>query len=301
MFVHTGPFAQHRPRQLVDLADLIGLKLADYVVTESGFGADMGIEKFINIKCRDSGLRAGRGRDRRHGARAQDAQRPVPHRGRPPARPRAGPRGPRGGRGRLRNLEKQIENARTFGVPVVVAINRFRTDTDAEIELIRRRVARRGRRGRRGQRGLGQGRRRRRGAGARRARGGRAAQAPSASSTSSTGRSARRSRPSRPACTAPTASTTCPRPTRRSRSTPSSGFGDLPICMAKTHLSLSHDADAQGPPERLPRADPRGARRRGRGLPLPALGEMRTMPGLPSEPNTWKIDLDDDGNVVGLF
>jgi len=79
------------------------------------------------------------------------------------------------------------------------------------------------------------------------------------------------------------------------------GYGHLPICMAKTHLSISHDPALKGRPSgfRVPIRDVRASM--GAGFLYPLLGEMRTMPGLPSEPNTWKIDLDDDGNVVGLF
>jgi len=79
------------------------------------------------------------------------------------------------------------------------------------------------------------------------------------------------------------------------------GFGNLPICMAKTHLSISHDAALKGRPSgfRVPIREVRASM--GAGFLYPLLGEMRTMPGLPSEPNTWKIDIDDDGNVVGLF
>ena len=79
------------------------------------------------------------------------------------------------------------------------------------------------------------------------------------------------------------------------------GYGNLPICMAKTHLSISHDPSLKGRPRgfRVPIREMRASL--GAGFLYPLLGEMRTMPGLPSEPNTWKIDLDDDGNVVGLF
>ena len=79
------------------------------------------------------------------------------------------------------------------------------------------------------------------------------------------------------------------------------GYADLPICMAKTHLSISHDPSLKGRPRgfRVPIREVRASL--GAGFLYPLLGEMRTMPGLPSEPNTWKIDLDDDGNVVGLF
>ncbi len=79
------------------------------------------------------------------------------------------------------------------------------------------------------------------------------------------------------------------------------GYANLPICMAKTHLSISHDAALKGRPSgfRVPIREVRASM--GAGFLYPLLGEMRTMPGLPSEPNTWKIDLDGQGHVVGLF
>jgi formyltetrahydrofolate synthetase len=79
------------------------------------------------------------------------------------------------------------------------------------------------------------------------------------------------------------------------------GYDRLPICMAKTHLSLSHDPSLKGRPQgfRVPIRDVRASL--GAGFLYPLLGEMRTMPGLPSKPNVWKIDLDDEGNVIGLF
>jgi formyltetrahydrofolate synthetase len=79
------------------------------------------------------------------------------------------------------------------------------------------------------------------------------------------------------------------------------GYANLPICMAKTHLSISHDPNLKGRPRgfRVPIREVRASM--GAGFLYPLLGEMRTMPGLPSEPNAWKIDLDEDGNVVGLF
>ncbi len=123
----------------------------------------------------------------------------------------------------------------------------------------------------------------------------------SGSSTTSTGRSRRRSRPSRPASTALTAWTTSPLPSSRSGRTPSWATGTCRsawprrICPSPTTRAL------KGRPRgfRVPIREVRASL--GAGFLYPLLGEMRTMPGLPSEPNAWKIDLDDEGNVVGLF
>src|SRR5713226_7771935 len=139
VFVHTGPFGNIAHGNSSILADLIGLKLADCVVTESGFGADMGMEKFVNIKCRYSGLVPDavvmvctvRALKMHSGRFRVVAGRPLD-----PALTREDLKAVEDG---MANLDKQIENARLFGVPVVVAINAFPTDTDAEVELIRQR------------------------------------------------------------------------------------------------------------------------------------------------------------------
>src|SRR5215468_3229994 len=139
VFVHAGPFANIAHGNSSIIADLMGLKLADCVVTESGFGADMGMEKFMNIKCRYSGLvpdavvmvATVRALKMHSGRYRVVAGRPLD-----PALAREDRKSVEEG---CANLKKQIENARLFGVPVVVAINRFPTDTDGEIELIRQR------------------------------------------------------------------------------------------------------------------------------------------------------------------
>ena len=111
----------------------------------------------------------------------------------------------------------------------------------------------------------------------------------------------RRSRRSRRGSTAPTASSTCRRPRKSLKQYEDLGYGHLPICMAKTQYSLSHDAALKGRPTGFTRPDPRGPAVGRRGFVTPLCGEMRTMPGLPSRPGGEKIDIDADGNVVGLF
>jgi formate--tetrahydrofolate ligase len=300
VFVHAGPFANIAHGNSSIIADLIGLKLADCVVTESGFGADMGMEKFMNIKCRASGL-------------APDAVVMVctvralkTHSGR--FRVVAGkPLDPGLAREDLKavadgcvNLEKQIENARLFGVPVVVAINAFPTDTDAELTLIRERSLAAGAEG------------------AYRsevwAKGGAGAEELAAAVLEATERPKafrflyELDRPIKEKIE--TIATKIygadgvdylPHAEAQIRTYTELGYAGLPICMAKTHLSLSHDPALKGRPRgfRVPVREVRASL--GAGFLYPLLGEMRTMPGLPSEPNTWRIDLDEDGHVVGLF
>src|SRR6266545_1948398 len=139
VFVHAGPFANIAHGISSIIADLIGLKVADCVVTESGFGADMGMEKFMNIKCRYSGLTPDavvmvctvRALKMHSGRYRVVAGRPLD-----PGLVREDTKAVEDG---CANLDKQIENARLFGVPVVVAINAFPTDTEAEIGLVRQR------------------------------------------------------------------------------------------------------------------------------------------------------------------
>ena len=144
VLVHCGPFANIAHGNSSIVADQLGLKLADYVITESGFGADMGMEKFFDIKCRYSGLTPDcvvlvatvRALKMHGGVGKIVAGKPLP----PELTSENLPALERG----CANLVKQVENARKFGVPVVVAINHFPTDTDAEMALIRTQAERAG-------------------------------------------------------------------------------------------------------------------------------------------------------------
>ena len=111
----------------------------------------------------------------------------------------------------------------------------------------------------------------------------------------------RRSRPSRPRSTAPTAWTTPRWRSKQLDGYEKNGFGSLPVCIAKTQYSLSHDANLKGAPTgfRLPVREVRASV--GAGFVYPICGDMRTMPGLASKPAAISIDLDDDGNIVGLY
>lgn len=138
VFVHAGPFANIAHGNLSIIADRIALKLADYVVTESGFGADIGMEKSFDIKCRASGLTP-------HAVVLVATVRSLKMHGDGPTVSAGKPLAPEYAVENLALLEagcanfiRHIEIAQTFGVPVVVAINKFPTDTDAELDLVRR-------------------------------------------------------------------------------------------------------------------------------------------------------------------
>jgi len=299
-FVHAGPFANIAHGNSSILADRMATRLADYVVTESGFGADIGMEKFMNIKCRASGLvpdcvvlvatvRALK----MHSSRFKVAA------GKPldanllKENPDAVAQG-------CANLEKQIENVRLHGVPCVVAVNAFDTDAESEQAVIRERALAAG------------------------------ALAVCRSAVFAEGGKggAALAEAVADACEqdndfhflydlqAPikekietiatkmygAGSVVYEKPAERAiRRFEDLGWGHLPICMAKTHLSLSHDGCLKGAPcgYEFPVRDVRASI--GAGFLYPLCGAMKTMPGLPTTPGGQNVDIDDDGNVVGLF
>jgi methylenetetrahydrofolate dehydrogenase (NADP+)/methenyltetrahydrofolate cyclohydrolase/formyltetrahydrofolate synthetase len=302
--VHAGPFANIAHGNSSIIADQIALRLVGgdgYVVTESGFGADCGMEKFMNIKCRASGLvpdcvvlvatvRALK----MHGGG------PKVVAGRPLAPEYTAENIELLTKG-LPNMAAHIRNARRFGVPVIVAVNRFASDAAAEIGLVRKAAVEAG-----------------------------AEDAVTASHWAEGGAGA--------VDLARAVIAACGR-TRKFRFLyplewdikkkietiaveiygaegvdyePAAeakielytrlGFDRLPICMAKTHLSLSHNPAWKGVPVnfRLPVKDVKASV--GAGFLYPLCGDMRTMPGLPTRPAFMDIDLDlETGKVVGLF
>ena len=299
-FVHAGPFANIAHGNSSIIADRIALKLADYVVTESGFGADIGMEKFFDIKCRYSGL-------------VPDAVvlvatiRALKMHGGGPKVVAGKPLDPAYREENLELLEKgcanlvaNIEIARKFGVPVVVAINTFTDDSPAEVALVKKSAKEAG-----------------------------AFDAVLSDHWSNGGAGATElAEAVIAACEEPsdfkflypldwsiekkieTIATRIykaakvefsPLAKRQIATYEKSGFGKLPICMAKTHLSLSHDPAVKGAPSgfALPIREVRASV--GAGFIYPLCGEMRTMPGLPSVPAFMGIDLDENGEVVGLF
>ncbi|MGD0056746.1 MAG: formate--tetrahydrofolate ligase [Methanomassiliicoccales archaeon] len=299
-FVHAGPFANIAHGNSSIIADQIALRCADYVVTESGFGADIGMEKFFDIKCRYSGLIPNAV------VLVATVRALKMHGGGPKVRPGVPldkaytnenldllERG-------LGNLGAHIKNATRFGIPVVVAVNAFESDTDAEFEVIRKYAAKTG-----------------------------AEDAVKCTHWAEGGKGAKQ--------LAKLVVEACGRPSKfkflypldwpikkkieciakeiygaddvtytdiaekQIKSYENAGFGGLPICMAKTHLSLSHDPDLKGVPKgfTVPIREVRASV--GAGFIYPLLGKMSTMPGLASHPGYMDIDLDEKGNIKGLF
>jgi formyltetrahydrofolate synthetase len=301
VFCHAGPFANIAHGQNSIIADRIALKLADYVVTESGFGADIGMEKFFDIKCRTSGLipqvtvivATVRALKMHGGGPRVVAGKPLDYAYTTENLDllRAG----------LGNMQHHIRNAKKFGVNVVVAVNSFKDDTEAEVELIRKAaveagaedaiVCRHWMEGGKGAIKLGEAVIK-------------AAEKPTNFKFLYPLEMSIKDK----------IETICtqiygadgveysPEAERKIELYNRLGFNKLPLCMAKTHLSLSHDPALKGVPKgyKIPIRDIRASV--GAGFLYPLLGEMRTMPGLPTRPVFYDVDLDlETGRVLGLF
>jgi formyltetrahydrofolate synthetase len=300
VLVHAGPFANIAHGNSSIVADRIALKLADYVVTESGFGADIGMEKFFNIKCRYSGL--------------------VPDVVVLVATIRAlkmhggGPKVTPGGtldrayteenlellEAGLANLTHHIQTAKKFGVRVVVAVNKFATDSDAEVELVKTAAVEAG-----AEEACTSSHHAHGGWGARELAEAvvRAAEKPNdfrflydldLSIKEKIEILAKQVYGADGVSYEPQAEERIARYTRQ-------GFDKLPICMAKTHLSISHDPALKGAPKGFvfPISDIRASV--GAGFLYPLAGTMRTMPGLATRPGYYNIDIDTEtGQIVGL-
>ena len=300
-FVHTGPFANIAHGNSSILADRAALATNDIVVTEAGFGSDMGAEKFVNIKCRASGLRPDaavivatiRALKMHGGVGRIVAGKPLD-----PALRAENPDAVRAG---CANLAAHVGIVRSFGIPVVVAVNRFPSDTEAEMDVVREEAAR---------------------AGAcdavpttLHAEGGRGAEALAAAvwaaAADGPGTFDLTYPDELPLTEKIEAIATriygadgvdiAPAAARALATAEELGLGALPVCIAKTQYSLSHDGSLKGRPThfRLPVRDVQ--LRAGAGFVTPVAGDMRTMPGLPSRPAGERIDLDSDGRIVGLF
>ncbi len=302
-FVHAGPFANIAHGNSSIVADQIALKLVGpdgYVLTEAGFGADIGMEKFFNIKCRYSGLAPNcvvlvatiRALKMHGGGPKVTAGQPL-DRAYTEENLELVEKG-------CANLVKMVQNARRFGVPVVVGVNRFKDDTPAEIELVRRFAVQAG-----------------------------AEDAVITDHWAQGGAGA--------VALGKAVIAACQKPSKFSflyaldlsikekietivremyggagvEYSPEAdkkialynrlGFDKLPICMAKTHLSLSHDPTLKGAPTGfiVPVRDIRASV--GAGFLYPLLGKMSTMPGLATRPGYYDIDLDvETGRVIGL-
>ncbi|NLG48778.1 MAG: formate--tetrahydrofolate ligase [Chloroflexi bacterium] len=299
-FVHAGPFANIAHGNSSVVADKIAVKLSDYVITESGFGADIGMEKFFDIKCRVSGLipnavvlvatvRALK----MHGGLGKV----VPGKPLPVELTTEN----------LEYLEKGAENlkahigiARRFGIPVVVAINRFSPDTDREIELIRKISIDAGAEDAVPSEHWAKG-----GAGAVDLAKAvmKAADKPSEFKFLYPLDAPIKDKIEAIATQVYGADGVdyMPEAEEKVKLYTRFGYDNLPICMAKTHLSLSHDPALKGVPKgwRLPIRDIRASV--GAGFLYPLCGDMRTMPGLPRRPVFMDVDLDENGKVKGLF
>jgi formate--tetrahydrofolate ligase len=300
-FVHAGPFANIAQGNSSILADQIGLRAADYLVTEAGFGMDMGGEKFFNIKCRASGLWPAaavvvatvRALKSHTGNYRIAAGKPLPAEllAENPDEVSVGGA----------NLRKQIANARRFGVPVVVALNAYPDDKPSEIEAVRRIAAEAGAVGMAVSRVFAEG-----GAG-----GEELARLVVAAAESSELaprflyelglplKSKIRMLATEIYGAADVAYSE--QAEAELAAYEANGFGGLPICMAKTHLSLSHDPTLKGAPTNYTFQIREVRASVGAGFIYPLAGDMVTMPGLGAHPAAHSIDIDENGNTVGLF
>jgi formate--tetrahydrofolate ligase len=291
-FIHGGPFANIAHGCNSVLATQTALKLADYVVTEAGFGADLGAEKFLDIKCRKSGLRPNAGvivatvrALKHHGGVGKDDLNKE--------NLSALEKG-------LANLERHVKNVKeVYGIPCVVSINRFLSDTKAEMDLLTDRIGKLG------------------------------AKVVVANHWAEGGKGAAElARIVVDLCeqkSSPTfvyedsdplwekmkkiatrvygaADITADTKVRnRIKELQEAGYGHYPVCVAKTQSSFSTDASVRGAPSGH-MVNIREVRlAAGAEFIVMICGDMMTMPGLPKVPSAEKIDLTDDGKVVGLF
>jgi methylenetetrahydrofolate dehydrogenase (NADP+)/methenyltetrahydrofolate cyclohydrolase/formyltetrahydrofolate synthetase len=297
-FVHAGPFANIAHGNSSVMADLLGIKMGEFLITESGFGADIGMEKFFDIKCRTSGLIPNavvmvatvRALKMHGGGPKVVAGRPLDK-----AYTEENLELVRRG---VCNLEAHIKIARKFGIPVVVAINAFHTDTQAEWDVVREAALR---------------------AGAfdavvtqHWAKGGEGAAKLAEAVVKATNEPSDfkflydAAQPIKEKIETLAREVYgadgvdySPEAESKIKLYTNLGYDKTPICMAKTHLSLSHDPALKGVPKgfTFPIRDIRASM--GAGFLYPLAGEMRTMPGLPSKPAFMGIDIV-DGKIVGL-
>jgi formate--tetrahydrofolate ligase len=298
VLVHTGPFGNIATGNSSVVADLIGIHAGDYLITEAGFGADMGAERFFNIKCRASGLTPDaavvvatvRALKAHSGKYKIVAGKPLPEDllAENPDDVLAG----------AANLRKQIENVRLHGVSPVVAVNAFPTDHPSEHDAIREVAAAAGARsavcthfadGGRGAAELAEAV-------------AEAAEEPSDFHFLYPSEASLREKIETVATRVYGAAGVeySPQAGKQLDTYEKAGFGTLPVCIAKTHLSISSDPSLKGAPTgwTLPVREVRASV--GAGFVYPICGEIRTMPGLGTNPAAARIDLDENGEIVGL-
>ena len=291
-FVHGGPFANIAHGCNSVIATTTALKLADYVVTEAGFGADLGAEKFLNIKCRKAGLAPScvvvvatvRAMKMNGGVAKADL----------------GAEDVDAVQAGCPNLGRHIENLKSFGVPVVVAINHFVTDTDAEVQAVKDYVASQGAEAvlsRHWELGSA----------------GSADLAQKVVETIEKGQSnfatlypdamplAEKINTIATKIYRADAAVMDQKILKQLKDWEEQGYGDLPVCMAKTQYSFTTDPEARGAPTgfTIPVREVRLSA--GAGFVVAICGEIMTMPGLPRVPSAENIRLNDIGDVEGLF
>ena len=291
-FVHGGPFANIAHGCNSVIATTTALKLADYVVTEAGFGADLGAEKFLNIKCRKAGLAPScvvvvatvRAMKMNGGVAKADL----------------GAENVDAVQAGCPNLGRHIENLKSFGVPVVVAINHFVTDTDAEVQAVKDYVASQGAEAvlsRHWELGSA----------------GSAELAEKVVATIDKGQADFATLYPDAMPLADKINTIATKIYRADgavmdqkilnqlKDWEEQGYGDLPVCMAKTQYSFTTDPEARGAPTgfTIPVREVRLSA--GAGFVVAICGEIMTMPGLPRVPSAENIRLNDIGDVEGLF
>ena len=292
--MHAGPFANIAHGNSSLIADLLGMKLGDYLVTESGFGSDMGMEKFIDIVCRTGGISPS-------AVVLVATVRALKHHGgldegEPASKARAGDAIEAG----MANLYRHLGIVEEFGLPAVVAVNRRPEDTDEEVELVKRLAE----------------------------EGGAAAAAVSTGFADGGSGTAELAEAVVDACDGPsdlrplyedgdgvkskieTIGTRVYGATevvyyleaeRKIQQFTDQGLARLPVCMAKTPLSLSADPELLGAPMdfQLPVRDVRAYT--GAGWLVPLCGAIQQMPGLGKAPAAHNVDIDAEGRTVGLF
>jgi formate--tetrahydrofolate ligase len=291
-FIHGGPFANIAHGCNTVIATKTALKLVDYVVTEAGFGADLGAEKFLDIKCRKAGIMPNAAvivatvrALKHHGGVGKDdlnkENLPALEKG-------------------LANLERHVKNVKdVYGIPCVVSINRFTADTDAEMALLSDRIGRLG------------------------------AKVVVATHWADGGKGAAElakivvdlcDQPSKPTFVYDDADTLWDKVKKiatkvygasdvtadtkvrnRIKELQEAGYGHYPVCVAKTQSSFSTDASLRGAPSGHV-VNVREVRlAAGAEFIVMVCGDIMTMPGLPKVPSAEKIDITDDGKVIGLF
>ena len=290
--IHGGPFANIAHGCNSVMATRTALRLADYVVTEAGFGADLGAEKFVDIKCRTTGLRPS-------AVVVVATVRALKYHG-GVAVPDLGAESVEAVTAGMANLRRHLRNVRdVYGLPAVVALNRFPSDTDAEVAEVIRLVEAEGVHAYEA---------------THYADGGQGAQALARGvlEVIEAGTAdmqlvypddaplAEKARTIATRVYGAAEVTFEPKAAKRLAAIEAEGYGHLPVCMAKTQSSFSTDPGLRGAPEGHTVSVREVRLAAGAGFVVMVTGEIMTMPGLPRVPASEHIDVDDDGRIVGL-